>query len=176
MLTNGDFRALSRARQMPVSRTHRAARGQCEGSHQGHKRRLQQTLRLIDARRAALYAPPPTANPTVEAEIRARYANMNKAQRDHLHGAMAAGQNDLALGALLNDPLMLGDEAKFLKSLWAPRVEKEHAGELARLDEDKQEYSNALAGCGGLHLVLERVAPPTRPPRKTEDLTYGASA
>ncbi len=128
--------------------------------------------------RAVLYQPPQldpadAAGAQRDTEIRARYLAMDRKQRDALHGAMARGANDTALHALLRDPLPGGPTTEIVRSLWEPRVERERADELAKLERDEEEAVRVLAGVGGIQNLLDRhYATITREPRPTQDPTY----
>lgn len=129
--------------------------------------------------RATVYQPPQldagdAAGAQRDTEIRSRYQAMDRKQRDALHGAMARGENDTALYALVRDPIAMGPEAEIVrKTLWSTRVEREHAEDLATLDADAEEATRVLSAVGGIQSLLDRhYATITRAPRATPDLTY----
>ena len=136
-------------------------------------------IKTTAAARAALYAPPQLDSAdavaaTRDASIQQRYAQMDDKARKALHAQMGAGQNDVALHALLRDPLLAGPQSDIVQSVWRPRVERERAAELAKIEAAEDEARRVLTGIEGAQRnVLDKAyAALARPPRTTEDITY----
>ena len=117
-------------------------------------------LKVIAEKRQALYEPPPPADAiaaTQEASIQSRYATMSRDERKKLHAQMHDGQADIALRALVRDPLAMGPDAEIVRrSIWEPKVQRERADELAQLDDAEEEATAAKAGAGTILNVLQQ--------------------
>ena len=76
----------------------------------------------------------------------------------------------------LRDPMAQGPDAEIIRSLWEPRVEREKADELQRLDDARGGSRRAAMGGGDalLRAIEAFQTGEPRKPRPTDDLTYGA--